>query len=80
MRGDKMTIEYQANAQDYTARMTADEFARSWFDIPRSIDTWTEITPELYHFTLVNGTATYRVKYIPGVRLVSFPIWEVSRM
>jgi hypothetical protein len=75
-----MTIVYQCNAQDHTARQTADGFARSWFDKPREIETFEEVTPELMRFTLVNGCAVYHVEYIPGVRLVSVPIWEVSRI
>ena len=75
-----MTITYQANAQDSTARQTADSFAHNWFQDRREVDTWEEVTPELYHFTLVNGAATYQVKYIPGVHLVSFPLWQIARL
>ena len=74
-------IVYQSNAQDHTARQTAEGFARSWFDHERTIETFETIVPDgIYRFTLLDGCAVYQIRHIPGIHLVSFPLWQITRL
>ena len=71
---------YQACAHDHTARQTADNFAKRWFDAPREVENFTSVTDYYFTFTLVNGWATYKIEYKPEIKLKTVPLWIVSRM
>lgn len=70
-------VIYQENAQDCNALQTAQGFARTYFDKPRTIDTFEVVDAGFAKFNLVDGNRTYEVRYVPGKHLVAFPLWKI---
>lgn len=69
------TLVYQTEAHNYTPEKVAKEFADKYFDKPREVDQMSG-----NKFTLVNGIATYEVRYVEGIHLVSLPVYKVFRL
>lgn len=72
------TLRYQVEAQDTTPKDAAQQFARNWFDEPRTVIQYG--VPVADQFRLVDGTCTYEVRYVRAVRFESVALWQVWQL
>ena len=68
-------LEYSVDAYGYTPQKVADEFAAS-FPEPRKA----RKVNASGEFKLVDGTNTYRIVLVAGVRLISVERYEIYRI
>lgn len=69
---------FRVDAYNRSPADVAREFARTYWDEPREF-IWTKTT-EPHEFRMVDGLATYQVLFVPGVHLVSRPVYKIIRL
>ena len=72
-------IVYQTDSYNMTPLKAAQEFARNYFEDKREIIV--VFTDSNYlEFQLVNGNATYQVKFNTGIHLQTVSTYQIKRL
>lgn len=74
-------LVYQCLEYDHTPQQAAAEFAQRFFDKPREVRDFK--SAECFRFPqfgLVDGIATYEIRYVMAVPGKSSAIWQVWRL
>lgn len=72
------TEVFRVDAHNMNAAQVAAEFARTYWDVPRKVENLRSGYP--WYFEVENGTATYKIVYVPAVPLVAYAYYKIVRL
>ena len=78
-----MTEMFRTDAYNRTPKDVVDEFARTYWSEPRQAINLRLVDDYNYDssiFEIVDGEATYKIEYIPGIHLISVAAYSISRL
>ena len=69
---------FNVDAHNRTAADVAAEFSRTYWDQPREVVNLRAGYP--WYFEVENGTATYKISYVPEIPLGYYAVYKIFRL